>query len=82
MDLKKYSKIIGVFIFVFTSVALAEPSLTVYNQDFAVVRDQLNLNLKKGINELSVTDITAHLEPDSVIPVSYTHLTLPTILLV
>jgi len=67
MDLKKYSKIIGVFIFVFASVALAKPSLTVYNQDFAVVRDQLNLNLKKGINELSVTDITAHLEPDSVI---------------
>jgi len=67
MDLKKHSKIIIVFTFVFASVALAEPSLTVYNQDFAVVRDRLNLNLKKGINELSVTDITAHLEPDSVI---------------
>jgi hypothetical protein len=67
MDLKKHSQIIVVFTFVFASVALAEPSLTVYNQDFAVVRDQLNLNLKKGINELSVTDITAHLEPDSVI---------------
>ena len=67
MDLKKHSKIIIVFTFVFASVALAEPSLTVYNQDFAVVRDRLNLNLKKGINELSATDITAHLEPDSVI---------------
>jgi hypothetical protein len=31
------------------------------------VRDQINLKLTKGINELSVTDITAHLEPDSVI---------------
>ena len=67
MDLKNYPQIITVFLFVFVSAALADSSLTVYNQDFAVVRDQLNLNLKNGINELSVTDITAHLEPDSVI---------------
>jgi hypothetical protein len=67
MDLKKYSQITVVFLLVFTSIALAEPSLTVYNQNFAVVRDQVNLKLTKGINELSVTDITAHLEPDSVI---------------
>lgn len=45
----------------------AEPALTIYNQNFAVVRDQLNLELKKGINDVRVTDITAHLEPDSVI---------------
>jgi hypothetical protein len=67
MALKKCLQIIPVFFFLFASSTLAEPSLTVYNQDFAVVRDRLNLNLKKGINELSVTDITAHLEPDSVI---------------
>jgi len=54
------------FLFVACS-ALAEPSLTIYNQNFAVVRDNLNLNLSKGINEVRVTDITAHLEPDSVI---------------
>ena len=67
MDLKKYSQITLVLMFVFAAAALAEPSLTVYNQNFAVVRDQVNLKLTKGINELSVTDITAHLEPDSVI---------------
>ncbi len=67
MDLKKYSQITAVFLFVFAAAVLAEPSLTVYNQNFAVVRDQINLKLTKGINELSVTDITAHLEPDSVI---------------
>ena len=67
MDLKKCSRITTVLLFVFTAAALAEPSLTVYNQNFAVVRDQINLKLTKGINELSVTDITAHLEPDSVI---------------
>ncbi len=48
-------------------VAAAQPSLTVYNQDFAVVRDSLALDLKSGTNEVRVTDITAHMEPDSVI---------------
>ena len=43
------------------------PSLTIYNQNFAVVRQELPLNLKGGVNKLQVTDITMHLEPDSVI---------------
>ena len=48
-------------------VTLAEPSLTIYNQDFAVVRDQIELSLKQGENEVTVTDITAQAEPESVI---------------
>ena len=44
-----------------------QPSLTIYNQNFAVVRQELPLNLKAGINKLEVADITMHLEPDSVI---------------
>jgi hypothetical protein len=43
------------------------PSLTIYNQQFAVVRQKMPLNLKSGVNHVQVTDITAHLEPDSVI---------------
>jgi hypothetical protein len=43
-----------------------EPSVTVYNQEFAVVRDTAQLDLKKGVNNVRYTDITAHLEPDSV----------------
>ncbi|PYT34931.1 MAG: hypothetical protein DMG58_03485, partial [Acidobacteria bacterium] len=43
------------------------PSLTIYNQQFAVVRQKLPLDLRSGVNHLQVTDITAHLEPDSVI---------------
>ena len=63
----KYLKIVtAVFLFISCS-AIAELSLTIYNQNFAVVRDSLNLDLSKGINEVSVTDLTAHLEPDSVI---------------
>src|SRR5216683_3081560 len=45
----------------------AQPSLTVYNQNFAVVRQELPLDLKTGVNNIRVTDITMHLEPDSVI---------------
>jgi len=42
-------------------------SLTIYNQDFAVVREDLPLDLKSGENQVNVNDITMHLEPDSVI---------------
>src|ERR1044071_548278 len=42
-------------------------ALTIYNQSFAVVRQTLPLELKSGTNEVEITDITAHLEPDSVI---------------
>ncbi len=42
------------------------PALTIYNQQFAVVRNGLALDLKPGQNHVEVTDITGHLEPDSV----------------
>src|SRR5436305_5936884 len=42
-------------------------ALTIYNQSFAVVRQTLPLDLKSGTNQVEITDITAHLEPDSVI---------------
>ena len=44
-----------------------QPSLTIYNQDFAVVRQDLPLDLKPGENQVNVNDITMHLEPDSVV---------------
>jgi hypothetical protein len=43
------------------------PSLTIYNQNFAVVRQEIPLDLKAGTTSVKLTDITAHLEPDSVI---------------
>ena len=53
------------------SVALplcaAEPSLTIYTQNFAAVRDTVPLELREGLNAVRFTDTTAHLEPDSVI---------------
>ncbi len=43
------------------------PALTIYNEKFAVVRQLLSLEMKAGTNHVEVSDITGHLEPDSVI---------------
>lgn len=45
----------------------SQPSLTIYNQEFAVVRQDVPLELKSGENQINVNDITMHLEPDSVV---------------
>jgi hypothetical protein len=42
-------------------------ALTIYNQNFAVVRQPIDLNLERGSNRIEYADTTAHLEPDSVI---------------
>ncbi|MGA2645017.1 MAG: hypothetical protein ABSF15_09900 [Candidatus Sulfotelmatobacter sp.] len=46
--------------------AAVAPALTIYNQQFAVVRHGLALDLNAGQNHVAVTDITGHVEPDSV----------------
>ncbi|MCB1228501.1 MAG: hypothetical protein KDK99_22020, partial [Verrucomicrobiales bacterium] len=51
----------------FASVAAAQPALTIYNEDFAVVRDRVNLDLAEGSHELTYSGATALLEPESVI---------------
>jgi hypothetical protein len=50
-----------------SAVASAEPALTIYNQDFAVVRDAVPLEIKPGVNQVRFTGTTAFLEPASVI---------------
>jgi hypothetical protein len=47
--------------------AFAQPSLTIYNQNFAVVRDSVPLDLQSGVNNVRYADATAQVEPDSVI---------------
>src|SRR6202142_2462955 len=47
--------------------AFAQPALTIYNQDFAVVRDTVPLDLQSGVNNVRYADATARVEPDSVI---------------
>jgi hypothetical protein len=41
-------------------------ALTVYNQNFAVVRQPIALDLQAGLNSVRYSDTTAHVEPDSV----------------
>jgi len=47
--------------------AVAQPALTIYNQNFAVVRDTVPLDLKAGVNSVRYANATAQVEPDSVI---------------
>jgi hypothetical protein len=49
------------------AAAWGQTQLTIYNQNFAAVKERRVLDLKSGSNEVRVTDITAHLEPDSVV---------------
>lgn len=44
-----------------------QTQLTIYNQNFAVVKERRTLELKAGENEFRMSDLTAHLEPDSVV---------------
>lgn len=41
-------------------------ALTLYNQQFAVVRQPIALDLQEGMNHVQYSETTAHLEPDSV----------------
>jgi hypothetical protein len=45
----------------------ADPALTIYNQNFAVVREVIPLDLQPGTNRVQFAGATAHVEPDSVI---------------
>jgi len=44
----------------------SQPSLTIY-QDFAVIRQEIPLDLKSGVNQFTQSEITMHVEPDSII---------------
>ena len=48
-------------------IAGADPAVTIYNQNFAVIRETLPLDLKAGNNVVHFSGATAHVEPESVI---------------
>src|SRR2546427_5478318 len=57
-----------IFIWFLAQTAVAgELALTIYNQNFAVVRDSVPLDLKAGVNQVRFADAAAFLEPSSVI---------------
>lgn len=45
----------------------AQPAITVYNENFGVVRDTVSLDLEQGLSDVSYSGVTAQLEPESVI---------------
>ena len=65
--MKKIIPIVGLVGLMARAVFAADPALTIYNQNFAVVRDAVPLDLKAGVNEARFAGTTAHVEPDSVI---------------
>ncbi|MEZ0218342.1 MAG: DUF4139 domain-containing protein [Rariglobus sp.] len=52
---------------VLSSALCAQTALTVYNQNFAVVRETVPLDLSKGVNDVTFDQATLHVEPDSVV---------------
>jgi hypothetical protein len=59
--------IIIVFSLSTSLTVFGQSALTIYNQNFAVVRDTVPLDLKSGENDVRYSEATAHVEPDSVI---------------
>jgi len=49
------------------SAVSAGPAITVYNENFGVVRDTVSLKLPAGISEASYSGVTSQLEPESVV---------------
>lgn len=50
-----------------STLAFAEPALTIYDGGFAVVRDNVQLDLKNGTTTTTYSNATAHVEPQSVV---------------
>src|ERR1700755_579387 len=50
-----------------SSSGAATPSLTIYNQNFALVREFVPLHLNAGANQFSFDGATSFVEPDSVV---------------
>ena len=62
-----YSMILFQIFFIFVSMGFSQTSITIYNDEFAVVRELLDIELKPGENKVTYDQATLLLEPDSVI---------------
>lgn len=50
-----------------------ELSLTVYNQDLALIRDVRDIQLSKGLNRIAVREVSAQIRPETAIITSASH---------
>lgn len=60
-------KTILTLLFTATYTLCASTGLTVYNENFAVVRDEIPLQLEPGVQESVYSGVTSQLEPESVV---------------
>ena len=67
MKLREVVQVTCVFLLIGSPCSADDSALTIYNQNFVVVREVVRLELKKGTTEVRLTDMTSNLEPDSVI---------------
>lgn len=61
--------LVYVLLFCVTCLCFAQEEgvdLTIYNQNFALVRDRRSLNLEEGINQIRFSDVASLIEPTSV----------------
>src|SRR4051812_42348222 len=68
----KMNRKLGAILLLCASFAAAQektsaPSLTIYNRSFGLVRERIPLDLTSGVNHLSFTGVTSHLEPQSLV---------------
>lgn len=67
MSFQKVFRVAGVLLLMCGTCFANDYELTIYNQNFGVVREIVPLDLKKGTTEVRLADMTSNLEPDSVI---------------
>ncbi len=62
-------KRIAFFLALIPLMALAStgPQITIYNDNFATVKEDRTLTLQEGVSEIRVSDMSGRLEPDSVL---------------
>jgi hypothetical protein len=65
--MKKFGQAAVISSFCAALLCGADPALTIYNQNFAVIRETLPLDLKAGNNVVRFSEATAQVEPSSVI---------------
>ncbi len=53
--------------FIVANAGSGDTQVTIYNGGFATVKETRTFNLQKGENEVRMSDVTAQLEPDSVV---------------
>lgn len=67
MKANRMFHVLTAILFVVVAARAADPQLTIYNQNFAVIRVIIPLDLKAGINRVQFNDTATYLEPNSVI---------------